>query len=70
VLLLLLLLLPAGPASGGHSSEELATVVASLRAQLVAAQATAADSHSTNLSLGADLTVMERKLRNQVGPSL
>ena len=38
-----------------------------LRTQLAAAQAAAAEHQQTSLSLGADLAVMERKQRNQVG---
>jgi hypothetical protein len=46
------------------SSREL---VASLRAQLAKAQAEAEESHQANLTLGAELAVMERKQKNQVG---
>lgn len=42
-------------------------VVARLQSELSRAQAEAAESHQANLTLGAEMTVLERKQKNQVG---
>lgn len=54
---------PAGDAEAG----DLQALVARLQAELSKAQAEAAESHQANLTLGAELAVLERKQRNQVG---
>ncbi|WIA15369.1 hypothetical protein OEZ85_002033 [Tetradesmus obliquus] len=54
-----------GGAVGAAGAAELSVVVAELRSQLAAATAAAAESHQANLTLGAELAVMERKQRNQ-----
>jgi len=55
--------LHTGDAEGG----DLQAIVARLQAELSKAQAEAAESHQANLTLGAELAVLERKQRNQVG---
>ncbi|WIA35571.1 hypothetical protein OEZ86_003994 [Tetradesmus obliquus] len=54
-----------GGAVGAAGAAELSVVVAELRSQLATATAAAAESHQANLTLGAELAVMERKQRNQ-----
>lgn len=55
-----------GDATAGPD-DDLSAMVAELRSELAAAQAAAAESHQKNLTLGAELTVMERTKMNQVG---
>lgn len=50
----------------GVDSGELQVLVATLQAELAKAQAQAEESHQANLTLGAELAVLERKQRNQV----
>jgi hypothetical protein len=47
--------------------DDLQTLIAKLQSELNRSQAEAAESHQANLTLAADLAVMERKQKNQVG---
>jgi hypothetical protein len=53
-------------AAGEEDAQDLREVVAQLRAELAKVQAQAAEREQANLTLGAELSVLERKQRNQV----
>ena len=59
----MLLLVGAG---GSGEVSELQLQLGQLQAELSKAKAEAAESHQANLTLGAELAVLERKQRNQV----
>lgn len=60
-------MLLAGTTGGGDGAVDLHVLVGRLQAELSKVQAEAAESHQANLTLAADLAVLERKQKNQVG---
>lgn len=51
---------------GGDGAVDVHVLVVQLQAELSKVQAKAADEHQANLTLAADLAVLERKQQNQV----
>jgi hypothetical protein len=56
----------AGSVGGGDGAVDLHVLLGKLQAELSKVQAEAAESHQANLTLAADLAVLERKQKNQV----